>query len=115
MLSAQKKFEYLQEMGIELWQLRASTDVEANQSNGLTVEQASVTTQFFSDILQYFDLTIDDIIVAKDIIHINQLKWQFTDEGTLVLQDNRLTTPALSKIASSVELKRALWQTLSKA
>mgnify|MGYP000141181551 CR=1 FL=1 len=114
MLSAQKKFEYLQEMGIELWQLRTAKVQDASQSLSIGVDQDAVTTRFFSDVLQYFNLTIEDIIVAKDIIHLNQLKWQFSEEETFDLQGNKLITPALSEIASSITLKKALWQTLSK-
>jgi len=114
MHSAQKKFEYLQEMGIDLWQLRTSVAEGNSAVQYLSVEQENTITRFFADILHYFKLTIEDIIVARDVIHINQIKWQFSEGDTLAFQDNLLITPPLSKIAASTALKKALWKKLSE-
>jgi len=122
MTVTQKQYSQLSEMGINVWQSRASLNNSTADSTEtssivkpLTINAKEIVTQsLFLDVLHSIDCEIGDIEIKNDTVDLGLINWQFSDNSTINFDHNILTTPPLNLLALSTQLKRDLWQTLTE-
>jgi DNA polymerase III psi subunit len=68
--------------------------------------------QLFRDVIQCLGVSRADISIQSDQIDLGLINWQFNQNKRIEFSHNCLKTPDLNTIANSVELKKALWQSL---
>ena len=131
----QRQFDQLTEMGISLWQHKATsfkaTSFKNNSSNKDIVKQAEnyiaqndtslsdLTKQMiFIDILQSFGISIGEISYKKDHLDLGLFNWYFSLKDhikpAIYCANNNLFSPSITLISQSPELKKQLWQTITK-
>lgn len=125
MITNAKQFNYLNAMGIGIWQQKDNPDVQQTNDesdkdcteNCLTVNLDKLCEQqLFIDLLQSLNVSLDQITLNKDhSLNIGLFNWQFTQNPHSQYQNNTLTTPAIEQLEQTPQLKRQLWQLLSKA
>lgn len=116
----QRQFNYLNAMGIELWQ-RKSLNNEPEQAAitdadhdlpAVSVKQL-LTHQLVHDLLLAIDANIEQLSQQTSFqLSLADLTWQFSIEDTISLTDGVLTTPSIENLLAKPELKKALWQLL---
>lgn len=74
--------------------------------------QALLNQQLFNDIIQCLGASRADLSVQNGQINLGLFNWQFSHGEHIEFSHNILTTPDLSIIASSAQLKKMLWQSL---
>ncbi len=115
----QRQFEQLTEMGISLWKSRLPIDsngsVKDQKSDFLTVDLNDIgQKQLFKDIIQCLNISIGEISYQKDHLDLGLFNWYFTsntEDETIAVRylNNNLTTPNITTISHSTELKKQLW------
>ncbi|XQW84055.1 DNA polymerase III subunit psi [Thalassotalea piscium] len=115
MITNAKQFNYLNAMGIDLWQLKQEQDANTSSNQYLAVDLAHLCQQqCFLDVLRSFDITLDQVTLSNDhCINLGLFNWQFTTNSHSEYQSNTLTTPAIEQLTQAPQLKRQLWQLLS--
>ena len=107
-----RQFNLLKEMNIPVWVRRNSSLQHAPDNNLLAVPESIHEQQIFQDVIHALNLAIEDIKVTTKHIDLGTTLWQFSQGSEFSFTHNTLTTPELSQIAQSNELKIQLWQTL---
>ena len=115
----QRQFEQLTEMGISLWKSKLPIDsngsVKDQKSDFLTVDLNDIgQKQLFKDIIQCLNISIGEISYQKDHLDLGLFNWYFTsniEDETIAVRylNNNLTTPNITTISHSTELKKQLW------
>ena len=113
-----RQFEQLSEMGISLWQSRATSNNDTVQADiYLPQSQQSLTAlskeTIFTDILLSLNLTIGEITAKNDHLDCGLFDWHFLDKNEICYRDNKLFSPDIKLIAQSTQLKKQLWHTIS--
>lgn len=125
----QRQFDQLTEMGISLWQHKA-TAFKKNSSNIDNVKQEKnyieqheksfsdlAKQRVFIDILQSFGLSIGEISHKNDHLDLGFFNWYFnsTDhlKPAIYCANNNLFSPSITLISQSPELKKQLWQVIA--
>ena len=97
---------------------QVSPNNEVEQQSRSTTEiididlQALLNQQLFNDIIQCLGASRADLSVQNGQVNLGLFNWQFSHSEHIEFSHNILTTPDLHTIASSVELKKMLWQSL---
>lgn len=112
-----KQFNYLNEMGISLWQQKTSQNeakkAKLVQSRQLTIDLVTLkNSQLFQDVLTYFQLSEGEFKVSDNRIQFDFFDWCFSLQNTVSYANHQLITPEVTSIAQSVTLKKQLWQQL---
>ena len=118
----QKQHQYLDAMGINLWQRKMQASIldsntrpqattDDKQSLDITVLSQS---QLFNDIIQAMDVSLGDISVDKNSLNLGWLNWEINKGGALYLSDNILHTPEISTLSASNTQKAELWALLAQ-
>lgn len=117
MITNAKQFNYLNAMGIEIWQQKNAPVAQQSDQTYLTVNLEQLCKQqLFVDLIQSLNVTLDQITLNNDhCLNIGLFNWQFTQDQHSQYQNNTLTTPAIEQLVQTPQLKRQLWQLLSKA
>lgn len=118
----QKQFEQLSEMGISLWQRRDLNNADATSSvtsNFIEVESSSLSkNQIFNDILLAINSSIGEVTFQDKHLDLGIFNWYFTNNeeasDKVTWSDQKLISPAIEQIANSPQLKKQLWDILSK-
>lgn len=136
----QKQYQYLDAMGINLWQqkVREKSFKASNQPQALlpadtterkiedaiekpiqeATQRLNLTSlsqsQLFIDILQSINVSLGDISLNHNTLNLGWLNWEIKTEYELSLSGNTLRTPELSSIAKSNTMKAALWKLLEQ-
>ena len=117
-----QQFVILTEMGIDLWQrkkvnnIRIATtqqkqDISSTSSDNISINlERLVSESIFKDILHCLKLTSDQVIHTTQGLQLASFTWEFSDKNNIIVNKQKLTTPPLSDIAKSSQLKRQLWQ-----
>ena len=123
----QDQFKKLSEMGISLWQSRAShssSDTEETPTRTyLNIDLKLLKEQqLFNDILLSTGLSIGEIHQQDDHLDLGLFNWFFisddeqdpTDNNELKMSwsEQQLFTPSIAEISKSPTLKKQLWQLL---
>lgn len=122
-----KQFDQLTEMGIDLWQGRASCCIDdTKQYNFITHSQQNLTNltkkKLFSDILRSLNLTIGEVKAQDDHLDVGLFNWYFLNknidenqkkEPVISFINNKLISPDIEIIAQSTNLKKQLWHTIA--
>lgn len=121
MTVTQKQYSQLAEMGINVWKSRAepknSDVINELSENSCVIEitaESLVSQRIFLDVLRSVNCEIGDINVTHNTIDLGLINWQFSSVQSISFEHNVLTTPELSQISASLELKRSLWNTLNQ-
>ena len=119
MTISKRQFTQLSAMGIPLWKSCQTTEpsIVENQDaeNELALDWDTIkSTTLFQDIISSVGASIGEVSLSGHRLNIGLLTWHFSPQATIALNNNVLTTPELDAIANSPQLKRALWQVLSK-
>ncbi len=121
MTISRRQFAHLTEIGINLWQRKASqTSTEQINDTNETATRLSVdiktlsNSQLFKDLLTHFNLSIGEVNIQDNKINLGFINWQLTKQTKCQLNQQVLTTPPLSEIMHSPQLKCQLWQLLAE-
>ena len=114
-----KQFNYLNEMGISLWQQKTSqSETEATklaQNSHLAIDLVTLkNSQLFQDVLAYFQLSEGEFKVSDNRIQFDFFDWCFSVQDSVSYANHQLITPDVTSIAQSVSLKKQLWQQLQR-
>jgi DNA polymerase III psi subunit len=90
----------------ELTQSLAATEIISIDLQGL------LNQQLFKDVIQCLGVSRADLSVQNNQIDLGLINWQFNQNKQIEFSHNCLKTPDLNTIANSVELKKALWQSI---
>jgi DNA polymerase III psi subunit len=102
------QFDYLQEMGVSLWQ---SNHKQAPTTHSQEPLSASLLEQpLMQDILLAMGLSSAELKVKNHFIDCHTFNWHFSDKQHCEFQQHQLITPPLDALASSARLKQQLWQ-----
>lgn len=126
----QRQFDQLTEMGISLWQHKTTSfdqspsikDPEKQEENYIEQNDKYLSDlakqTIFIDILQAFEITIGEISHKKDHLDLGLFNWYFKsknhDESSIHCANNNLFSPSIKLISQSPELKKQLWQVITK-
>ena len=119
MTISKRQFTQLSAMGIPLWKSCQTTESSPvsnlDTENQLPIDWPAIkNTTLFHDIINCVGISIGEVSLSGHGMNIGLLTWHFSPHPSIALKNNLLTTPDLDAIANSPQLKRALWQTLSK-
>lgn len=114
-----KQFNYLNEMGISLWQRKTSRSeheqAAAEHKSHLEIDLATLkNSQLFQDVLAYFQLSEGEFTIKENCIQFDFFNWCFSKVEDINFTHHQLITPELANISQSVPLKKQLWQQLQK-
>ena len=117
MALSEKKFNYLSEMGIDLWQQRddgnMTTSEKKTEDNYLSIEHSAIEhSRLFDDVLTALTLTKGDYTIKSTTITFEFFDWHFSKGNDISFENSKLVTPPLSTIGLSTLLKKGLWQQL---
>ncbi len=124
MTITKQQYQHLSEMGIKLWQPRASSNsvVETKPQAFIVLnndEFSSLTNKkLFSDILQAIHLSVGEVTQQSDHLDVGLFNWYFwadkSQANKISYEHNKLFTPSIKHIENSPVLKRQLWQILQQ-
>jgi len=119
-----QQYQHLTEMGIKLWQPRASSNsaVEAKPQTFVVLnndEFYSLTNKkLFSDILQSISLSVGEVLQQDDHLDVGLFNWYFladtSETDKIFYEHNKLFTPSIKNIENSPDLKKQLWQIIQQ-
>ena len=120
-----RKFGYLQEMSIDLYQRTECVNNEIVQgqhddsqvqhcASKVEIELSNLANQvIFNDILIALNLTIGGVHqVSSDALDCGAFIWKFHHENECLFVDNTIVTPPVHQLTASPELKRKFMQGL---
>ena len=118
----QKQHQYLDAMGINLWQRKplAQSLISTAQLQSVNDETTSLDltvlsqSQLFNDIIQSIDISLGDISIEKNTLNLGWLSWEINKGNTIYLSDNILRTPEISTLSTSNSQKAELWALLAQ-
>lgn len=114
MTITKRQFTHLQAMGIELWQLKNTTN-EISTSDYLDIDfSALIKTNIFTDIIQCLGLSIGEVSYENKTLSLGLLTWQFSEQAEISLSKQHLVTPLITVLQNSELLKKLLWQKLQE-
>lgn len=94
-------------------QSNASQTQQTSCSDKVAIDlNALLKQQLFKDIILSIGASSADISIANDQIDLGIINWQFSKNAEIEFKHNCLKTPALTTLANSPALKKALWQSL---
>lgn len=111
-----RQFTQLQDMGIELWQLKdSSEDNNKTTATYLDIELSSlIETRLFNDILSSLGLSIGEVTCDNHSLSLGLFTWQFSEQTEISFTQQHLITPTFDTLKNSPKLKKALWHTLQE-
>lgn len=118
-----KQYEYLNAMGISLWQSKNNNklDVEDDEQNkrldkdiALSLTQLAEKT-LFNDILCAMNLSVADVSIQGNTLNCGFINWALKPNKDIDFSGHCLTTPTLNELAASAKLKRKLWHTITQS
>ncbi|MBA6294714.1 hypothetical protein [Colwellia sp. MB02u-9] len=96
-----------------LSQSSPDTTKQTAQSDYITVDLQSLLKQpLFKDIIRCLGANSADLSISHNKIDLGIINWQFTENERIEFQHNCLSTPDLTTLANSPELKKLLWQSI---
>ncbi|WP_440875685.1 DNA polymerase III subunit psi [Thalassotalea sp. PLHSN55] len=107
-----RQFDYLTEMGINLWCSKAKLDNTSETQTpceNIHFDEVSQLT-LFSDILICLNLSIGEVTYSEQQLNLGLFNWQFGKDNGINFNNNLLTTPSLNTLQKSPKLKQQLWQ-----
>lgn len=114
------KFKKLSAMGITVWQQR-QPELDAMSSTkpspSILIDQQQLQqSQLFRDILQWLELSFEELTVNKDIIDCGDFNWQWLEQTHLFYDPAKrlLQTPAITEFQQQKQLKQQLWHKLQQ-
>ncbi len=126
----QRQFDQLTEMGISLWQHKSTSFDQNSSINDNEKQDENYIEQndeylsnlakltIFIDILQSFEISIGEVSHKKDHLDLGLFNWYFKsknhDESSIHCANNNLFSPSIKLISQSPELKKQLWQIITK-
>lgn len=124
MTITKRQFNYLNEMGINVWQQRntlnalETSDAENTktlQPTLLPIDASSLTQHvMFTDILQCLGLSLGEVTIENNVINLGLFNWQFIENDTVSFTNNTLSTPELNTFITRKTLKKDLWLTIQQ-
>ncbi|TWX73430.1 DNA polymerase III subunit psi [Colwellia sp. C1TZA3] len=66
----------------------------------------------FKDIIRCLGVNSADLSMSHNQIDLGIINWQFTPNESIEFKHNCLSTPDLTTLANSPELKKSLWQSI---
>ena len=96
-----------------LSQSSPDTTKQTAQSDYITVDLQSLLKQpLFKDIIRCLGANSADLSISHNKIDLGIINWQFTPNENIEFKHNCLSTPDLTTLANSPELKKSLWQSI---
>jgi DNA polymerase III psi subunit len=96
-----------------LSQSSPDTTKQTAQSNYIAVDLQSLLKQpLFKDIIRCLGANSADLSISHNKIDLGIINWQFTPNKRIEFKHNCLSTPDLTTLANSPELKKSLWQSI---
>jgi DNA polymerase III psi subunit len=87
--------------------------VQIAQSDCIAVDLQSLLSQpLFKDIIRCLGANSADLSISHNKIDLGIINWQFTPNERIEFKHNCLSTPDLTTLANSPELKKSLWQSI---
>ncbi|MBA6327921.1 DNA polymerase III subunit psi [Colwellia sp. MB02u-6] len=87
--------------------------VQTAESDCLAVDLKSLLKQpLFKDIIRCLGANSADLSISHNKIDLGIINWQFTPNERIEFKHNCLSTPDLTTLANSPELKKSLWQSI---
>jgi DNA polymerase III psi subunit len=108
-----KQFNYLQEMGISLWQQKEKSDT-VNEQHFFPVSIEFLTEPLVLDIARLFALSPAELSIHQGAIDFDLFNWRFAEVDQCRFEHQQLVTPPLTKITHSLVLKKQLWRVLAE-
>lgn len=96
-----------------LSQSSPDTTKQTAQSDYIAVDLQSLLKQpLFKDIIRCLGANSADLSISHNKIDLGIINWQFTPNENIEFKHNCLSTPDLTTLANSPELKKSLWQSI---
>jgi len=116
----QRQFDQLTEMGISLWQHRSSqktTPANSILHNEMNLNELS-QIKLFNDILLSLNISIGEVTQEQSLLNLGLINWQFLtpedkSKSKITFDNNKLQTPNLDVLSTSIPLKRQLWHVIT--
>ena len=87
--------------------------VKTAQKDCIAVGLKSLLKQpLFKDIIRCLGVNSADLSISHNRIDLGIINWQFTQNESIEFKHNCLSTPDLTTLANSPELKKLLWQSI---
>jgi DNA polymerase III psi subunit len=87
--------------------------VQTAQIGCIAVDLQSLLKQpLFKDIIRCLGANSADLSISHNKIDLGIINWQFTLNESIEFKHNCLSTPDLTTLANSPELKKSLWQSI---
>jgi DNA polymerase III psi subunit len=87
--------------------------LQTAQSDYIAVDLQSLLKQpLFKDIIRCLGANSADLSISHNKIDLGIINWQFTPNERIEFKHNCLSTPNLTTLANSPELKKSLWQSI---
>ncbi|SES93792.1 DNA polymerase III subunit psi [Thalassotalea agarivorans] len=108
-----RQFAIIKESGATVWQTKDSA--AATQTDSLAIDfDLLKTSSLFQDILTALNLSIGEVTLADNTLHCGMFNWQFTPSEAVSFDQSTLITPPLEQLSQQAQLKRSLWQIITK-